>query len=115
MLGTSPTVLYAGVEPGPGASADYDAYMREEHLAQFRPEPGWKRSRRYELVLQVKGVSDSGWGEGDATSFLALYDFDESNKLGPTVKALNPITDWTKRIMGSAKKIELGVFHTLNS
>lgn len=101
------------MEPGPGAADDYDAYMREEHLAQFRPEPGWKRSRRYKLVLQVKGASNFGWGEGDATSWLALYDFDTNNKLGTTVQALDPITDWTKRIMGSSKKFEMGVFHKI--
>jgi hypothetical protein len=101
------------VEPGDGLTADYNAYMRDEHLAQFRSEPGWRRTTRYELVLHVKGASDAGWGAGDAASWIALYEFDETNKLAPVVQPLDPMTDWTKRITATAKKFELGVFHKI--
>ena len=101
------------MEPAPGGEEDYDAYMRQEHLGQFRSEPGWRRSTRYRCVFQIKGASKAGWGEGDAASWLALYEFDEGHKLGTEVQPLDPMTDWTKRIFTGARKIELGIFHEM--
>jgi len=97
----------AGVEPASGGEEDYDAYMRDEHLAQMALEPGWRRSKRYKLVFQVNAA--------DAASWLALYEFDEKNKLGIEVKPLEPMTDWTKRTFAKSTKMELGIFHKLGS
>ncbi|KAF2665012.1 hypothetical protein BT63DRAFT_464295 [Microthyrium microscopicum] len=108
-----PALLWAGVGPGEGKEDDYDAYMRQEHLPQFRSEPGWRRSTRYKLAVHAKNPSKEGWGEGEATSYIALYEFDEGNKLGSEVQPLDPMTDWTKRIMAHAKKFELGIFHKI--
>jgi hypothetical protein len=94
----------------PGDAADYDAYMRYEHLEQFRGEPGWKRSRRYRCLGQTNGPLTEGMQEGDAASWFAMYEFDKNNKLGTQVQALEPMTEWTKRVSAAAKKMELGVF-----
>jgi hypothetical protein len=97
---------------GPGEAEDLDAWYREEHLEQMAREPGWRRARRYKLVFQVKDRNKPCTDE--PPSSLALYDFDESaTQLGTQVKPLDPMTDWTKRCMASAKKIEAGIWHRI--
>jgi hypothetical protein len=110
------------VEPAQGDAghADYVAYMEQEHLAQMAKEPGWVRTKRYKLVTQIKGTADveteaKSGKKIDATSWLALYEFDERNKLGTEVQACVPMTDWTKRISKEARWMELGVWHKMES
>lgn len=102
--GWSSHLLMAGVEPATGKHADYDAYMRQEHLQQMSLEPGFLRTKRYKLLYQVRPT------ELPATC-MALYEFDEGNKLGTTVKPLEPMTEWTKNMFSDAKAFELGIFH----
>ena len=78
--------------------------MRQEHLQQMSLEPGWRRTKRYKLEHQVRPT------ELPAT-WLALYEFNEENVLGTTVKPLEPMTEWTKNMFADSKKIELGIFH----
>jgi hypothetical protein len=100
------------MEPGDGQAGDLDRWYREEHLEQMSREPGWRRARRYNLVFQVKNKNAPA--ADDAPSFLALYDFDEPAKqLGTEVKPLDPMTDWTKKCMANAKKIEAGIYHRI--
>lgn len=71
-------------------------------------EPGWQRSRRYQLVHSKNAAKDP-------TNYLTLYEFDEGNKLGKEVQACVPMTDWTKRTFEKAQNMELGVYHQFKS
>lgn len=44
---------------------------------------------------------------------MTMYEFDESNKLGQDVKALDPMTDWTKKVMGNCSKIEAAIYEKI--
>jgi len=101
------------MEAKDGYADDLDAWYKEEHLEQMSREPGYQRARRYKLVFQVQAKDKPNAEE--ATSGLALYDFDESAKehLGMDVKPLDPMTDWTKRCIANTKKIEAGIYYRL--
>jgi hypothetical protein len=49
----------------------------------------------------------------DAPTWFAFYEFDENAKLGKEVKPLQPITDWTKRCLADAKKLDAGIYHKI--
>ena len=51
----------------------------------------------------------------DAPSFLALHEFDEGNKLGKDVVPLDPLTDWTKRVIDAAQTVDGAVYHKVGS
>lgn len=54
--------------------------------------------------------------EGEqAPSLLTVYEFDESNKLGVDVQALDPMTDSTKKVIGNSSKIEAGIYTKFGS
>ncbi|KIW08888.1 uncharacterized protein PV09_00810 [Verruconis gallopava] len=104
-----PVLMLAGMQPKDGAAEDMDKWYREEHLEQMSLEPGWKRAVRYSLIFQVKNENDPT-GTEDAASFLTLYEFGDGNKLGMNVEPLDPMTDWTKRVIGNTEKIEMGIY-----
>ena len=106
-----PTLLVAAMEPAEGGDVDLDAWYREEHLEQMAREPSWKKSTRYRLIQQLK----NGVDYHDAPSWLALYEFGEGNALGSDVNPLDPMTEWTKRVMQQAKKIEAGIFERVGT
>jgi hypothetical protein len=106
--------MLAGMQPKEGTGEDMDNWYRQEHLEQMSGEPGWKRANRYELIFQVKNENDSAVTE-DAASFLTLYEFGEGNKLGINVETLDPMTDWTKKVIGNTGKIEMGIYTLLKS
>lgn len=97
------------MEPGPTPemAADLDAWYREEHLEQMSKEPGWRRSTRYKLVFNI-GSTDK------PPSSLALYEFDDTAKLGTRVQPLNPMTEWTKKCIQDAQNIEAGVYKKIS-
>jgi hypothetical protein len=97
------------MEPGPTPemAADLDAWYREEHLDQMSKEPGWRRSRRYNLLFNIGSTEN-------VPSYLALYEFEEKAKLGTQVQPLDPMTDWTKKCMQEAQKIEAGVYRKID-
>lgn len=104
-----PNLLLAAMEPGPSSemAADLDTWYREEHLEQMSKEPGWRRSIRYSLLFNIGSTEK-------APSLLALYEFDETAKLGTQVQPLDPMTDWTKKCMQEAQKIEAGIYKKMN-
>ncbi|QDS70905.1 hypothetical protein FKW77_006333 [Venturia effusa] len=87
-----PNLLVAAMEPGPTPemAADLDAWYRQEHLEQMSKEPGWPPSS------------------------LLLYEFDKEAKLGTQVQPLDPMTDWTKKCMQEAQKIETGIYRKMS-
>jgi hypothetical protein len=99
--------MLAMMQPRQGGEADLDAWYRDEHNQQMSEEPGWWRTTRYSLLYQV---SSSG-RESEKLSFLAVHEFGEGNTLGKDVKALEPISDWTKKLMSEAKAIDAAIYH----
>jgi hypothetical protein len=114
MIELYPILMLAGMQPRVGTTDDMDKWYREEHLEQMSLEPGWKRANRYSLIFQVKRENDSTITE-DAASFLTLYEFGQANKLGMNVEALDPMTDWTKKVIANTDKIETGIYTLIKS
>jgi hypothetical protein len=92
-------IISAAFQPSPGKEDELDAWHREEHNEQMAKEPGWKRTTRFKLLFQTRndGV------KADGLDFLTVYEFGEGNKLGKDVQPVEPITDWTKRLMAECK------------
>jgi hypothetical protein len=101
--------MLAGMQPVEGTAEDMDAWYREEHIDQmYELEPGLKRATRCSLIFSVL--------PGDqAPKFLTVYEFDGSNKLGQDVQALEPMTDWTKKVIGNCDKIEAAIYTSIGS
>lgn len=101
--------MLAGMQPKEGTADDMDAWYREEHIDQmYELEPGLKRATRYSLIFSVL--------PGDqAPSFLTVYEFDDNNKLGQDVQALDPMTDWTKKVIGNSSKVEAAIYTSIGS
>lgn len=102
--------MLAGMQPKQGTDKDMDDWYREEHLEQMSLEPGFKRGVRYSLIFQVKNKTDTTTVTEDAPSFLTLYEFDDSNNLGMNVAPLDPMTDWTRKVMTNSDRIETGIY-----
>lgn len=94
-------------------------------------QPGWRRTCRYLLVAQENSSSDSdngtnsgsengnGSGSGSGSSghsneqqlsFLAIHEFSADNDLGDTVKPLQPVSEWTKKVMSAALGIDAAIY-----
>jgi hypothetical protein len=90
-------MISGAMEPADEAGhKDLDAWYKEEHLDQATTQPGWRRSNRYKLL---------DGGSPGAPTWLALHEWD-AGYLGEKVPPFDPITDWTKRVMGACKNIE---------
>lgn len=98
--------MYAMMQPKAGGEAELDRWYREEHNPQMSEQPGWKRTVRYSLVLQ----RTNGSKKMEELPFLAIHEFDKENKLGQEPQALDPITDWTKKVMSEQKAIDAAIF-----
>lgn len=89
-----------------------DSWYREEHLDQMSKEPGFQRATRFELVFQIKNEVEPA---EDAANYLTSYEFDGSNKLGKEVQLLEPMTEWTGKVIKNIQKVEMGVFHQIKA
>lgn len=79
---------------------------RGTYQPDVRARAGAKASNALNLIFStMKGEQ--------APSYLTMYEFDESNKLGQDVKALDPMTDWTKKVMGNCSKIEAAIYEKI--
>lgn len=106
--GRGAVVIVASMQPAEGGEEDLDQWYKQEHMKQVSDQPGWVRSSRYELVAQNP---DKG-----APKFLALHEFEEGTLPGGTqVVAFEPVSDWTKKCMGSAKEIDAGKYKLIGS
>lgn len=99
--------MLAMMQPPPGGEADLEAWYRDEHNEQMSKEPGWWRTSRFSLVHQ----NSTGKEQAEELSFLAIHEFVEGHQLGTQVKALEPISDWTKKVMGEATAIDAAIYH----
>ncbi|USP76527.1 uncharacterized protein yc1106_03801 [Curvularia clavata] len=105
------TLLVALMQPAPGGAAELDAWYREEHNEQMSQQPGWLRTCRYSLVAQ-RGT-DSEAEKEKQFSCLAIHEFEERNALGDTVKALEPVSEWTKKVMSEAEGIDAAIYRKI--
>ncbi|KAH7084952.1 hypothetical protein BKA63DRAFT_528813 [Paraphoma chrysanthemicola] len=103
----APTIMLAMMQPAQGGEAELDAWYREEHNEQMSEQIGWLRTTRCSLLGQH---SSSGQTSGEL-SFLAIHAFEQSNQLGIEVKALEPMSDWTKKVMSEAQAIDAAIYH----
>lgn len=94
------------MQPPPGGELELDLWYRDEHNEQMSQEPGWKRTTRFKLLFQHGNQIK----ESEELSFLAIHEFNEGNKLGKDVKALEPMSDWTKKVMSEAKAIDAAIY-----
>ncbi|KAF2653397.1 hypothetical protein K491DRAFT_694800 [Lophiostoma macrostomum CBS 122681] len=104
-------IVYAGMEPKPGGEADLDAWYREEHNQQMSEQPGWKRTTRFSLLFQHRPDGK----EMERISFLAIHEFGDGHKIGKNVETLDPMTDWTKKVMSEAKAIDAAIYHKVKT
>ncbi|KAF2491046.1 hypothetical protein BU16DRAFT_517062 [Lophium mytilinum] len=105
------TIVWAAMEPAEGGAAELDSWYRDEHNQQMSKEPGWKRTTRFKIVGQLHDITPAN----DAPSFLTIHEFGDGHKIGTKVLPLEPKTEWTKKVMGSAKTIDAGVYHKVKS
>lgn len=99
--------MLAMMQPAQGGGADLDAWYRNEHNEQMSKEPGYWRTSRFTLLHQ----GSTGSQQSEKLSFLAVHEFDENSRLGTEVKALEPISDWTKKVMSEAQAIDAAIYH----
>ncbi|EMD60133.1 hypothetical protein COCSADRAFT_40566 [Bipolaris sorokiniana ND90Pr] len=102
------TLLVALMQPAPDGAADLDAWYHDEHNEQMSRESGWLRTCRYSLIAEKGGDEKE-----KELSFLAVHEFDESNELGDTVKALEPVSEWTKKVMSTAVGIDAAIYRKI--
>jgi hypothetical protein len=102
----APFLLSAALEPPPAATADFDAWYREEHIDVLKRAPGFVRSRRYELV---KGTVLDAFvrSEPEVPRFLALHEF-EGEELPWKELGESAATEWAKKVMGGLVREEVG-------
>ncbi|KAI4629527.1 uncharacterized protein J4E87_003791 [Alternaria ethzedia] len=103
------TIMVALMQPSPTGAEDLDAWYREEHNQQTSEQPGWLRTCRYSLIEQGSGSSDED-GKKQELSFLAIHEFGEGEQLGDTVKAFEPISEWTMKVMKDAVGIDAAIY-----
>ncbi|KAI4950714.1 hypothetical protein J4E91_004599 [Alternaria rosae] len=103
------TIMIALMQPSPTGVEDLDAWYREEHNQQTSEQPGWLRTCRYSLVSQHSSSSDE-CGKNQELSFLAIHQFGEGEQLGDTVKAFEPISEWTMKVMKDAVGIDAAIY-----
>ena len=100
-------IIWAVMQPSPGAEDDLDAWYRQEHNQQMSKEPGWIRTLRYKLLSRTKGDEASEI----KPTYLAIHEFGDGHQLGTEVVPLDPMTNWTKRCMAACESIDAAIYH----
>ncbi|RMZ69442.1 Dimeric alpha-beta barrel [Pyrenophora seminiperda CCB06] len=103
----APTLLLALMQPAPSGAADLDAWYRVEHNEQMSKEPGWLRTCRYEVVSHSSDDAEA------KMAFLALHGFGEGEVLGDTVQVLQPVSEWTKKVMRDAVGMDAAIYRVV--
>lgn len=103
------TILIALMQPPAGGEQELDRWYREEHNQQMSEQRGWLRTCRFELAAR-HGSSVEEEEEEKELSFLAVHEFNDDNDLGVEVKAVEPVSEWTKKVMGEAVGIDAAIY-----
>ena len=93
----------------PSDVQDWDDWYRKEHLDQISKIPGWRCTGRYQLVFKKETV---GAPESEnCPNWLTLHEFEDGSlSEGEKVAPMMPQTEWTKKVMGSATKVDAAKF-----
>jgi hypothetical protein len=94
------------MEPAEGDEEDFHAWYRNEHFQQMSLEPAWVRTVRYRLVGHLIYADESAGIDTEPPTWFAAHEFTQGNRLGKQVAPLDPVTDWTKRKVQTARKID---------
>ena len=103
------TILIALMQPPAGGEQELDRWYREEHNQQMSEQRGWLRTCRFELAARHGSSVEEGEEEKEL-SFLAVHEFNDDNDLGMEVKAVEPVSEWTKKVMGEAVGIDAAIY-----
>jgi hypothetical protein len=86
-------------------------------------QPGWKRTCRYSLLshfqippgspIEIISGSDNE-EQSAALRFLAIHEFGKGEQLGDTVGAVEPVSEWTRRILREAVGMEAGIWRRVD-
>ncbi|KAF2788681.1 hypothetical protein K505DRAFT_314477 [Melanomma pulvis-pyrius CBS 109.77] len=107
--GIGRVIKSTAIQPGPGMDCEFDRWYREEHLEQVSHMSGWRKSTRFELIFKVQSNDDLKREE--APKYLAIHEFEEGTEVKRMPK--EEWTDWTKKMVESAEKIDEGTFDYL--
>lgn len=103
--GPAKFLLAVGITPAAGTDDDLDKWYREEHLEQLAACPGYRRTRRYK---SLPGSEES------TPAYMAFHEFDgEALPMAELSKTAE--TDWGKKSMGGAQKVEMTVWKLLGA
>ncbi|KAJ6554947.1 hypothetical protein DFH09DRAFT_1248501 [Mycena vulgaris] len=99
-------VLVVSFEIAPENEDDFNKWYDEEHMDLVARVPGWKRGRRYKLV----DSKQSGQADELVSKYLIVHELDNGD-FEPTAEFKYPTsTDWAKRVIGSAIRLEVRKF-----
>jgi hypothetical protein len=112
LIEAAKAILVALVQPSSTGAEDLDAWYREEHNQQMSKQPGWLRTCRYSLLSRNSSLPEES-GKSQELSFLAIHEFGQGEKLGDTVKALEPISEWTIKVMKDAVGIDAAIYRRI--
>lgn len=107
----SPTLLVALMQPSgrSGGAEELEKWYIDEHNQQMSEQKGWVRSKRYRLQSQHDSAASAQ--KQQELSFLAIHEFREPHDLGIEVKAVEPVSEWTIKIMGEAEAIDAAIYN----
>jgi hypothetical protein len=107
--GLGKVIKCTAIQPGLGMEDEFNRWYREEHLEQVSHMPGWRKSTRFDLIFKVQSHDDSNREE--APKYLAIHEFEEGTEVNRISK--EEWTEWTKRMVKAAVKIDEGTFDYL--
>lgn len=95
-------VIAVAMEPAAGEEAekDFDAWYRLQHLDMLSTISGYRRSTRYKLVASP--TAEMAGKLSEVPRYLALHEY-ESTEIPPEQVKLAVGTEWSKKVIGSAK------------
>jgi hypothetical protein len=115
--------MVALMQPSARGEDKPDKWYREEHNQQMSEQFGWRRTCRYSLLSSILfssfPESDSnsnldGRREEKGLRFPAIHEFGEGEQLGEIVKAVEPVSAWTKKIMSEAVGIDAAIYRRVD-
>lgn len=94
----APYQLIVCMPPPPGASEDFVAWYREEHIPLLLKVPGWRRARLFRQL------------EGNGPAFMAVHELESPAVFDTKEHEAATSTPWRKRIRESVQVYERNLF-----
>ncbi|KAK0550157.1 Coatomer subunit beta' [Tilletia horrida] len=99
---TAPAVVATSVTPADGNQQAYDEWYLGEHVEALSKVPGWRRTRRFDLVDALIIGKEAAPNNGDAASVpkcLGLHEYDSGNFSSTPEFSAALNTPWRTRVM----------------